>query len=215
MRVIVSKPTLPAQLEELTVGTMGTGVEFENGFIADVDWSAVEARRLSLETVRLEHMNMTAAKLRDGSWLDVYIQGSQGGGADLGGLTARRILIEGSRMSGCIMSEADLRDAQWLGNKLDMMNFRFAKLKNVIFKDCDLTEVDFSGANLLNILFQNCRLERANFDAATMVNVDLTSSQLLDLKGVTGLAGATIGYDQLAAMAPSIANELGIKLKSD
>jgi len=212
---LVSKPQLPAKLEPLEATKISAGVEFEAGLIADVDWSQGLAARMELETVRLERVDMTSAKLRESSWMDVHISAGQFGGTDLAGLTARRIVIETSRMSGCIMSESILRDFRIAASKLDMTNFRFAKLKNVLFKDCDFTDADFAGVTLSGVMFQNCKLERTNFDGASMNQVDITSCELIDLLGVRGLAGATIGYDQLATLAPSLANELGILLKKD
>lgn len=212
---LVSKPQLPAELEPLEATAISPGVEFEAGLIADVDWSQGLAARMELEAVKLERVDMTSAKLRESSWMDVHISGGQFGGTDLAGLTARRIAIETSRMSGCIMSESTLRDVRISSSKLNMTNFRFAKLKNVIFKDCDFTEADFAGATLAGVMFQNCKLERTNFDGAAMSVVDITSCELIDLVGVRGLAGATIGYDQLATIAPNLANELGILLKKD
>jgi len=206
---------LPPELELFDVTRIEAGVEFENRLIADVDWSNGLAARMQLEVVKLERVDMTSAKLRESSWMDVHISAGQFGGTDLAGFTARRVVIETSRMSGCIMSESGLRDVRIASSKLDMTNFRFAKLKNVVFKDCDFTEADFVGAVLTDVLFQNCKLERTNFDNATMSHVDITSCELIDLTGVRGLAGATIGYDQLATIAPSLANELGILLKND
>lgn len=212
---MVSNPKLLSVLEPLDGSAVSPGTEFEAGLIADANWWQAVAARMELEAVKLERVDMTSAKLREGSWMDVHISGSQCGGTDLAGLTARRILIEASRMSGAILSESALRDVQIIASKLDMTNFRFAKLKNVLFKDCDFTEADFSGSNLVDVIFQNCRLERTNFDGAVMKKVDITSCELIDLAGVRGLAGATIGYDQLATIAPSLANELGIILKND
>lgn len=211
----IAKPQLPSVLELLEASELSAGVEFEAGMIQDVDWSHASAARTELETVRLERVDMTLAKLRDSSWMDVQIRTGQFGGTDLAGLTARRVAIEASRMSGTIMSESTLRDVRISSSKLDMTNFRYAKLKNIIFKDCDFTEADFSGATLSGVMFQNCKLERTNFDGAVMSLVDITTCELIDLLGVRGLAGATIGYDQLATIAPSLANELGILLKND
>jgi len=199
----------------LDAKAISPGVEFEAGLIADADWSQGLAARMELEAVKLERVDMTSAKLRESSWMDVQINTGQFGGTDLAGLTARRIAIETSRMSGCIMSESTLRDVRIVASKLDMTNFRFAKLKNIMFKDCDFTEADFAGATLTDVMFQNCKLERTNFDGAAMSVVDITSCELIDLFGVRGLAGATIGYDQLATIAPGLANELGILLKKD
>ena len=213
MRITVNEPKLAPLPEVLDAPALDNDANFEAVTIRVPDWTGVQTRRVDLDGVSIEQGVLNGAVLAESSWLDVRVTGVQAGGLNVSGLVARRVLVDTSRLSGCILSDATLEDLQWRSCKLDMTNFRFAKLKNVIFKDCDLTDADFAGANLDNVMFASCTLERADFSAASMHDVDLTGSELVDLKGIKGLAGATIADEQLIALAPAIALELGIKLK--
>lgn len=206
-------PRLPVALNEGQQAPPAHRDELAQIQVRDADWSNVTSLRLQLDVVVLERVQLTLASLREGSWMDVRVSGAEASGLDVAGLTGRRIEILSSRLSGVIMSESNLRDVVFRGCKFDLANFRFAKLTSVLFDDCDLTEADLSGATLSGVTFSRCQLRRTNFDAAVMADVDLTASTLTGPKGVRGLSGAIIGYDQLASLAPQLATELGIKLK--
>ena len=65
-----------------------------------------------------------------------------------------------------------------------------AQLKHVEFVDCDIEDVEFSGARL--------------------TDVDLTRSRLISIKGLAGLKGARITSEQLVALVPYVAQEIGL-----
>lgn len=212
-RKIIS-PRMPVTLDDGPLTPPSTRGDLARVHVRDADWSNVTSPRLQLDVVVLERVQLTLASLREGSWMDVRVTGAEASGLDIAGLTGRRIEVTTSRMSGVIMSESNLRDVVFRGCKFNLANFRFAKLQSVLFDDCDLTEADLSGAVLAGVTFSRCQLRRTDFDAAVMSDVDVTTSELLDPKGVRGLGGVTIGYDQLAGLAPQLATELGIKLKA-
>lgn len=68
------------------------------------------------------------------------------------------------------------------GSKLDLSLFIFTKLKNVIFKDCILTDADFEECEMENVRFHNCNLTNASFLGAKFKNVDFRESIIEKIK---------------------------------
>ncbi|HEY5137829.1 MAG TPA: pentapeptide repeat-containing protein, partial [Methylococcales bacterium] len=102
-----------------------------------------------------------------------------------------------------------------VGCKLDLANFRFSKLTNVIFKDCTLEEADFYMAELRDVAFQNCVFEKTEFSGSKLRQVDFRTSDVLGVQGIGSLAGAIIDSSQLITLAPLLASALKIQVKDD
>ena len=96
------------------------------------------------------------------------------------------------------------------GCKLDAVNFRDAELAEVVFDTCLLREVDFTGATLTRTSFTGCRLAAATFTRTTLDKADLRGAELGITTDAISLRGAIVTSAQLAAMAPVLAESLGI-----
>ena len=90
------------------------------------------------------------------------------------------------------------------------MNFRGGALTDVRFENCLLPDADFSGAILHRVSFGGCILTGADFTHATCTSVDLRGASLGIADGLGSLAGSTIDSVQLLALAPQLAQHLGI-----
>lgn len=77
-----------------------------------------------------------------------------------------------------------------------------------------LRQADFSNAKLSHVVFRSCELESANFVLADCSHVDVSTENLAECKGITGLKGATISELQLIQLAPLFASELGFHIKT-
>lgn len=212
----IARPTLPKYLPPLTASAvLDPATTLEVVEIQHPSWPAQTAKRLRLEGVRLIEPDLTAAVLREGGWSDVQILGGQLGGLDLTGTSVRRAEISRARLSGAVFIESELRDITIEDCKLDLANFRHAKLLNVHFIRCQLIDADFGGATLHNVEFTACELVSADFSGATLRSVDLRSSTLHSLKGIAGLKGGTLSYDQMVTLLPELAATLEIIVKND
>ena len=112
-------------------------------------------------------------------------------------------------------NKTTLHDVTFKGCKLDMANFRFSDLRRVKFVDCTLVEADFLGATIHEVTFESCTLEKTEFNQAKCKQLDLRTSELHEISGWSSLKGATIDGMQLAAVAPYLARELGLTVRSD
>lgn len=126
-----------------------------------------------------------------------------------------RVRITGGRMTGVDFSRSTIKDTIFEDCKLDMANFRFAKLVNVQFINCQCSETDFQAAELTNVEFSDSYLEKVEFGQCKIKNVDLRTSELCNVRGWQSLLGVKIDSMQLAMIAPQLANELGLTVKDD
>ena len=90
------------------------------------------------------------------------------------------------------------------------VNFRDAGLAEVVFDNCLLREVDFTGAALTRTSFTGCRLAGTTFTRTTQDQVDLRGAELGITTDATSLRGAIVTSAQLMAMAPVLAESIGI-----
>ena len=158
---------------------------------------AIEAdfEKVSLSDVVFLHCNLTAANCAEASW--------------------RRVQLNSMRCSGLKLQTSTLKDVVFEDCKLDLSNFRFSKLKIIRFKDCVLDEADFYSAELENVQFQGCSLSKAEFSAAKCKAVDLRTSEITEVLGVEGLAGATIDSVQLIAISQCLAQAFKINVSNE
>lgn len=98
--------------------------------------------------------------------------------------------------------------------KVELSSFMFSRLKNVTFKQCTFNEVDLRDTELENVSFDDCVLEEVDFNGAKVTKrLDIASSKLISLKGLIRLKGLVIDEEQLLALAPFMASELGFVVK--
>ncbi len=119
-------------------------------------------------------------------------------------------VVTSSRLTGISWSHGILRGSV-IEARADLSSYRNTKIRNVIFRDCDLRQSDWQRAEFRNVLFQGCNLTGAQFSNAQMQhNVQFSDCTLIDISGVRGMAGATVNGGDLLGLAGSLAREVGI-----
>jgi uncharacterized protein YjbI with pentapeptide repeats len=136
---------------------------------------------------------------------------------DLSGIVAtgfgmRRVAMKGTRLRGVSLAKGQYDDGLLEDCTTDEFSMRFSRLRNVTFRDCDLTGADFYQATFEHVTFKDCRLRSARFHAATIKCLRITGCDLSGLAGALDLKGAVIDVADLPSLAPSLAGEVGIEL---
>lgn len=209
----LARPIIPPQLEEGSLKTLLDG-DLEAQKLEDIDATKVEVVAGSWDGVIIERASFLQAQLPRLAMKDCVIKQSDFSSTVLSDGAANRVEYSNCRMMGVDISKMQLHDVTFRGCKLDMANLRFADIRRVKFIDCTLVETDFLGATLHDITFESCRLERTVFDRAHCKNVDLRGAELIEISGWGSLKGAWIDDVQLMVVAPYLANELGLTIKS-
>lgn len=187
-------------------------LRLENVRLEGADLYNATLAHLDIRESLVENCIFMQADLDKIQMMDVTLQSSDTSAAKCTDGSLIRVLFMKSRMNGLNMSKSTLRDVTFKDCQLSMANFRFTKFLRVRFESCTLAEADFMGAELNQVEFSDCTIDRTVFDQVRVKGMDLRSSTVISLSGWNSLRGATIDSVQLATIAPQIAAELGIRV---
>ncbi|MCX4526555.1 MULTISPECIES: pentapeptide repeat-containing protein [unclassified Streptomyces] len=184
------------------------GLEF-----ADLDLAGQEGVGARFMDCAVRRCALDEAGLAKARFLDSVLEGVRGVGTDLSGASLRDVELVEARLGGVQSHGAVWERVVVRGGKIDYLNLRMARLKDVVFDGCVLVEPDFGGAVLERVEFRGCAVRGADFTGARMADVDLRGAAELDVaRGVEALAGAVISPGQLFDLAPALAAQLGLRV---
>lgn len=146
--------------------------------------------RCRLLECRLADPEVTSVRGRDATWRAVEVRG--------GRLPA--LELDGSTWDGVMLS----------GTRLGYVNLRDATLTDVEFAGCRIDTLDLGAATAHRLRFADCVVEELIVTRAALRDGDLRGATIDQVQGVAGLAGASVSPDQVLALAPALAAELGI-----
>lgn len=211
----LSTPTInKATLDAADIGTLKPEARLEQAILSG-DGVGLRAPNISIEESVFERALLIEAKLEKLGLRDVELKACDFSAAHCSESSLVRVHFNGGRMTGVDFSRSTLQDVVFEDCKLDMANFRFAKLTRVKFVNCMMNETDFQVAELKEVAFAGCHLEKVEFGQSKIKQVDVRSSQLYDIRGWQSLKGLIVDSTQLVVIAPQLANELGIVIKTD
>lgn len=202
-----------SQLAAGNIRSIVSEATIEQTMLQGMDMSLFTAKNLSFDECILEKVLFMEAKLEKLGFLDCELKACDMSAAYCASASLMRTRIVGGRLTGIDFSRSTLKDVVFQNCKLDMANFRYAKLTRVRFADCILTDTDFLAAELSHVTFEASQLDKTAFSGGKIDDVDFRSSQLVDVRGWQYLKGATIDAEQLVAIAPQLAVEMGLKVQ--
>ena len=158
----------------------------------------------------LTGVSFTGGGLRQARFASAWLRDVRFTGTSLAGTEWADTELIGSALAGTEVFGARLHRVTLHGCKLDSVNFRHAELTEVAFDNCLLRDVDFTGATLSRTSFTGSRLATTTFVQTTLDQVDLRGAELGITTDAISLRGAIVTPAQLTAMAPVLADSLGI-----
>lgn len=209
----ITKPRLPVKLEESDSWALVPEAEIEK---VHIDGGELEGRvlpALNIDEVRLERVNLSAGTLERLLVRDSIFQACDLSGVRSPEASLQRVSVTAGRMTGWDVSRGQLHDISFSGCKLNLANFRYARLHNVEFVDCILSGADFIQAMLHNVRFKQCQLDGTEFNHSMLKHADFRGCDVTGLKGWQHMRGAVLDHDQLLAIAPQLAADLGIRVE--
>ena len=162
---------------------------------------------------RLEEADLTEAHLKDSRWTDCHLDRVRGVGTELVEASLLDCTLVEPRLGAVAAYGSSWRRVTVRGGKIDYLNLRGARLREVRFEDCVLLEPDFADATLNDVSFDGCVITGSQWNQAKLTKVDLSSARLLAPQGLTSLRGATISRMQLIELADAFADQLGIRIR--
>jgi uncharacterized protein YjbI with pentapeptide repeats len=167
-----------------------SGSRFLECAFTRVSFDGGQLRRGQFSQVWLRDFRIVGTSLIETGWLDATLIAGVAAGVEAFGARLRRV---------------EFHDC-----KLDSVNFREAVLTEVVFDHCVLRDVDFGGAKLTRTSFAGSKLAETSFRQVTLDQVDLRGAELGITVDPGSLRGAIVSSGQLAAMAPLLAEAIGI-----
>jgi uncharacterized protein YjbI with pentapeptide repeats len=191
-------------------GGLAPGEEYDGASFEHVAFDGADAERAAFIECAFTGVTIQDGRLRGARFTSVWCRDLRLMATDLARTTWLDATVIGGVAAGVEAFGSALRRVSFHGGKLDSVNFRGATLTDVSFNDCLLRGVDFTEATLTRTVFTGSRLRQANFTKAVLDRVDLRGSELDITAGPGSLRGAIIGTGQLMAIAPALAESLGI-----
>ncbi len=162
--------------------------------------------------VRVEGARQPGESFERARLVDVELVRCDLSGCDFSESIWHRVRVVDCRLSSVELAQARLREVNFTNARLDDANFRLSSLEGVQFDTCVCTTAEFIGAQLERVLFGGSDLAGADVSQVRCADVDLRGARLDGLRGIGALRGATIGADQLVALAPALAQALGVRI---
>lgn len=181
--------------------------------IEGVGFAEFAPRNLTVTGSRIVKSDLSSAQLEGLDFENVVVEDSVMLAANFGEASWYRATIANSRCSGVGLDRSTLKNVTFRGCKLDMANFRYARLSSVVFDGCVVNDMDFGSAELKNVVFTGCLVDGIDFTRAKLQNVDFRESTLVRVKRPSDLKGAVITSQQLIFLAPYLAHEAGMKVE--
>lgn len=209
----IQNPRIPAVLELVRLaGFAAHGQSIHSARIAEESLDSLRLEDFVLEASMCEKLRLEAAHWIRADLRDVKIEQSDLSNAIWSTGSAHRVEIADSRLTGFAAPESAFRDVIFNSCKMNLCGFRFAKMENAAFIECDLRGADFFSAALKAVRFERCDLSESSFERCTMTAVDFRSSGLVGLKSVEGLSGSIIDSVQMIDLGPQMAQFCGIQV---
>lgn len=206
--------TEPTDLQDWSPapGDLLTGDRIEAKRIAVLDVAGERLPDLELEecvvgTLRADGTDLRGLRVRDSvvATLDAPVFRASSS-------AWREVRVAGGRVGSAELYDATLNGVEFVGMKLGFVNLRGSTLTDVVFRDCVLDELDIADARLLRVSFEGTRIRSAEGSNTRIDHVDLRAADLDRVERLEGFRGATIGADQLYALAPLLAAQAGYRV---
>lgn len=122
----------------------------------------------------------------------------------------REVEFDGGRLGAVEAYDVQCRAVRFSSCRVNYLNLRGAQLFDVEFDNCHIDELDLVHATAQRVHFTQCRVGDLSLHGGTFTDVDLRGAELAGVDGPASLRGVTISAEQLALLAPQLADELGI-----
>lgn len=199
------------QHDDLVPGTLSDllgapeGRRFQGMTVQNEDLTGASIIDSALENIGVLDSDLSAV-----SFVDSWLRGLNAPHLQAPRSSWRQTLVESSRIGAAELYEAVLDTVMLRGCKLDLVNLRGAKLSDVVLEDCTIGELDLTAASVRRLQLASCHIDTLVLSQASLAHADLRGARLQHLVGLDSLRGATISPEQLAELAPSLAEQLGL-----
>ncbi|MEC4613740.1 pentapeptide repeat-containing protein [Tsukamurella tyrosinosolvens] len=173
----------------------------------------VQGRDLSgitFSECELEGWEVRDAVFTESAFLETRISALFATGFRASRSTFRQVEVDDARIGAVELMDSKLRSVVFTDVRLGFVNLRGAGLTDVIFRGCMLDGIDAGDATLTRVSFEDCTAGEIDVTRAKLQHVDLRGLQVERIRGLEGIAGATMSHLQVLGLAEVFAAHLGI-----
>ncbi|MFN8125371.1 MAG: hypothetical protein U0R64_02485 [Candidatus Nanopelagicales bacterium] len=127
-----------------------------------------------------------------------------------GDSTWRSARMVDGRVGALVLARAHIDSLSLTGMRIGYLDLRSAAVSDLTVADCRIDTVDLTGGRIERASFVGCHIGELIVSHADLSQVDLRGAEFGGIDGVAGLRGATVSPGQLLALAPILADALGV-----
>lgn len=124
--------------------------------------------------------------------------------------------VTACRFGSCKMTGlsvlGELSDCELIDCRLQLGSLAMSAIERTSFADCELIDVDLLESKLSDVTFAGSRLVEVGVHRATFDRVDLRDATIDSINNVSSLTGCMVDNHQLYALAPLLANIVGLSV---
>ena len=213
--------TRPPRIEPLTLNGLATadgalpeaGEHREGEFYRRTDLQGLDLTGITFSECALEGVNLSETQLRGARFRECRFTELFAPVFTASRSSWRDVVLEGTRWGSAELYDSSLESVRISGGKLDFVNLRSSTLTDVEIADCIIGDLDLTEAKGVRVALRNCRIGTLTLSGSRLRELDLRSTEFRALNGLDGLGGVTIDSYQLAFLAPSLAEHLGVRVE--
>lgn len=182
--------------------------------LTDCDLSGVDLEGLHAAETLWRGVRLHETRLDRATFLETRFERLDAPVLQAARSTWREVELVDSRIGSGELYDAELRTVHVSGCRLGYLNLRDAVLTDVLVEDSAIDELDLAGARATRVALRGCRVGALVLNRAVLTHVDLRGVEGLSrVEGIDGLRGATITPEQLALLAPLLAEHVGLQVR--
>ena len=132
-----------------------------------------------------------------------------------GDSTWRNTRVTGGRIGSLTLARARLDGVALSQTRIGYLDLRGAGTTGLTVAGCRIDTLDVTDARITRATFRECQIGEILTHHAQLGEFDLRGAQLGRIEGASGLRGTTIDSGQLLALAPLLAEALGVTVTDD
>lgn len=203
-------PRLPAELAAEPTSTLADGTDLDGVLLRDATLDHPAVADVEMSRSHVVGAVLTGATLERWRLTDVVLENCELSGVSLERASFERVELRACRLSGFVAPGLVARSLTASDCRLDGAVLSGATIERSALRDCDLRRADLSRARLTGTALLRCDLRGIDLDRARCAGLLLFGSRLDEVRSAESLRGAVIAPDQLAELAVSLVDGLGI-----
>ena len=198
--------------DDATVAAVNDDDWLSDQSISGLELSDGQIRRLTLERAVLKGADLSGLRLEGLRLIDVVFDTCDLSNLVLVEPSMVRVEWRDSRMTGLTFESGRLEDVRFTGCRGTVVSLIDVGANRFTVEACQWPEADFRATTLEHLSVHDSALPTSQWMRARLSTARFTATDLTDVQGGTGLAGASFDTATMLSAAAGMAHALGISV---